>query len=526
MIEFFDFLSGGVPGGIIVLIFLIVAFIIFFRLLKASEIISAKQSNKQQIIVSIVLIFAYITLWFALRPPLPPQRIVILPSRNLNDIIQLDDAAFKLPELIQQYAQSNLNEKYILHRWEWLLETVGSDSVKKYSAWLRTAKNLGVVYIIESKLKNQDIVYEINVNKIDSNMSTENILTASMNFSQIIKDLDRELDFFSDKKIMPSIPVNNYIKAKAFYFLNQYDNSLALIENNVDNDSRVLAAAIYMQKGLQIKFDRVKHQFVKFENPEFKKSKIILNEIIKQDKDWPGVAYIFGKIALREEDYLKADTYLKKAFIDDPTDCRIHLALSYLLPERLAPLGYQNRVEILNRAVFIDPGFSTAVYELAKEYFESGTGTPSGTGTTMALNTMEKFFKIKNDEPRILGLLASVYLRISRIDDAQVLFERLMKMFPDDSDNYYNLGVVYFQKKENAKALDYFLKAIDIDKNLDSYLYAGVIYRELGEKEKSLQYFRERVKRMTGEDDHYAREAMQGIRKVLEEIKSDSINAN
>jgi len=70
------------------------------------------------------------------------------------------------------------------------------------------------------------------------------------------------------------------------------------------------------------------------------------------------------------------------------------------------------------------------------------------------------------------------------------------------------------------------VKAIDIDKNLDSYLYAGVIYRELGEKEKSLQYFRERVKRMTGEDDHYAREAMQGIRKVLEEIKSDSINAN
>ena len=204
----------------------------------------------------------------------------------------------------------------------------------------------------------------------------------------------------------------------------------------------------------------------------------------------------------------------------------MHLALSYLLTERLLPLGYHNRVEILNRAVSLDPGFSTAVYELAKEYFESGTGTPTGTGTTLAINTMEKFFKIKNDEPRILALLASVYLRISRIDDAHKLFDKLMEMFPNDSDNYYNLGIVYFQKKEFAKALDYFLKAIDIDENIDSYLYAAVIFRELGDKENALKYFRERVKRMTGEDDQYAREAMQGIRTVLEEMKSDSIHAN
>ena len=144
----------------------------------------------------------------------------------------------------------------------------------------------------------------------------------------------------------------------------------------------------------------------------------------------------------------------------------------------------------------------------------------------MALYTMEKFFKIKNDDPRILSLLASVYLRISRIDDAKKLFDKLMEMYPNDSDNYYNLGVVFYQKKDFKKALDYFLKAIDMDENLDSYLYAAMIYLELGDKERALKYFRERVKRMTGEDDHYAREAMQGIRTVLEEMKSVSVNAN
>lgn len=526
MLEFFNFLSGGVPGGILVLIFLIVAFVIFFRLLKASEIISAEKCKKQQITLSIVLIFIYITLWFALRPPLPPQRIVILPSQDSSGKIHINDVTFKLPEIIQRYAYNNPTEKYLLHRWEWLLETIGKDSIDNYSTWLRTAKNLGAQYIIESQFKNQESGYDINVNWIDSNASSENILTGSMNLNQIINNLDKKLDLFQNKTILPAKPPDNYIKAKAYYYLDQYDKSLALVEKNENNDCKVLTAAIYMQKGLEIKFDRVKHQFVKFENPQFKKSKMILNEIIKVNKDWPGVAYVLGKIALREGEYGKADTYLKKAFIDDPPDCRVHLALSYLLPERLVPIGYQNRVEILDRAVFLDPGFSTAVYELAKEYFESGTGTPTGTGTTMAINTMEKFLKIKNNEPRILGLLASVYLRISRIDDAKVLFDKLMEMNPNNSENYYNLGVVFYQKKELNKALDYFLKAIKMDKNLNSYLYAAVIYLELGDKENALKYFRERVKRMTGEDDHYAKEAMQGIRTVLEEMKSDSINAN
>ncbi|HES60169.1 MAG TPA: tetratricopeptide repeat protein, partial [Caldithrix sp.] len=373
---------------------------------------------------------------------------------------------------------------------------------------------------------NQNSKYEINVNRVDSNFSMEKILSGVMDDNQLVKNLDTKLGIFSNEKKLQAKQLDNYIKAKAYFSLEQYDKSLPLVENKEDINCKVLTAAIYMQKGLLIQFDRVKHQFVKFENPEFKKSKKILNEIITENKDWPGVAYILGRIALREGEFGKADTYLKKAFIDDPADCRVHLALSYLLTERLLPLGYHNRVEILNRAVSLDPGFSTAVYELAKEYFESGTGTPTGTGTTLAINTMEKFFKIKNDEPRILALLASVYLRISRIDDAHKLFDKLMEMFPNDSDNYYNLGIVYFQKKEFAKALDYFLKAIDIDENIDSYLYAAVIFRELGDKENALKYFRERVKRMTGEDDQYAREAMQGIRTVLEEMKSDSIHAN
>ncbi|MEJ2545617.1 MAG: hypothetical protein P8Y99_16255, partial [Calditrichaceae bacterium] len=291
----FNFLSGGVPGGVLVLIFLIVASIIFFRLLKASEIISAEKSKKQQITVPIILIFIYMTLWFAFRPPLPPERIVILPSKDQSGNIQLDDAAFQLAETLQRYAHTNLNEKYLLHRWEWLLETIGKDSMKNYSTWLRTTKRIGARYIIESQLSNHESEYEIEVNQVDSNSSFKSVVSGSMELYQLINSLDKELDLFQNQITLPAKPANNYIKAKAYYYLDEYDKSLALIKNNDDNDCKVLTAAIYMQKGLRIKFDRVKHQFVKFENPEFKRSKKILNEVMKEDRDWPGVDMYLGK---------------------------------------------------------------------------------------------------------------------------------------------------------------------------------------------------------------------------------------
>lgn len=525
MLDLLNFLSGGVPGGLLILLFAIIAVIVFFRLLKSSEIITPQKSRKLQIIVPLALVFIYVTLWFVFRPPLPPQRILFLPTKTSGDAVEISGDVFRLPELFQRYARNNLNEKYLLHRWEWLLETIGQDSFKNISTWNNTALNIGVQYLIESE-KSEEDNYTITVFNVRDNNNQQELLHGEMNIRQFIDALDQELKVFASKRSLPASPSSDYIKAKAYYHLEAYDKSLNLIKEKDDLDCRVLAAANHMRKGLLISFDRIKNQYVKFENEEFNEAKKILNGVMQENQDWPGIAYILGRMALREGDYLKANTYLKKAFIDDPANCRIHLALSYLLPERLAPIGYQNRIEILKRAVFLDPGYSTAVYELAKEYFESGTGTPTGTGTTLALKTMEEFREIKSDEPRILGLLASVYLRTSRIDDARAVFEKLLKMFPDDSDNYYNLGIVYYQKKNYEKALDYFLKAIEMDNNLDSYLYAAVIYRDLGEKEKALHYFRERVKRMTGEDDTYAREAMQGIRTILEEMKNDSVNAN
>ena len=75
--------------------------------------------------------------------------------------------------------------------------------------------------------------------------------------------------------------------------------------------------------------------------------------------------------------------------------------------------------------------------------------------------------------------------------------------------------MVYFYKKEYQIAIDQFLKAIEIDENLNAFLYAGITYRMMEENQLALDYYRERIRRKTGDGDRWAKEAMKGVRKIL-----------
>jgi len=186
-----------------------------------------------------------------------------------------------------------------------------------------------------------------------------------------------------------------------------------------------------------------------------------------------------------------------------------------LHPDRLIEFGYYSQTDVLKKAVQLDPGFRSAVYQLAEEYYRSGTGTESGTGTTRALQTIEVFLKIKKGDLKILSLLASIEMKLQYYDKALKIYSNIAARLPKQSNSWYNIGIVYFMKKEYQNALSHFLKAIDMDENLDSYLYAGITYRILGDTVQALKYYRERVRRKTGEGDVWAKEAMKGIRKIL-----------
>jgi tetratricopeptide (TPR) repeat protein len=186
-------------------------------------------------------------------------------------------------------------------------------------------------------------------------------------------------------------------------------------------------------------------------------------------------------------------------------------------------MGFEDRVAILEHTVRLDPGYVDAVYELANEIYTAGSGASSAYGTQRAVRLLNDFLNINANQQKILSLLARIYLQSKYTLKAHEIYRKLADFNPDSAENHYNLGVANYQLKNYDRAEQNFLRALEISDHLESYLYLGAICRHRENYDKALYYFRERIRRKTGDKDHYAKEAMRQVRTILE-IISDSLN--
>jgi len=517
-----EFLSGSVPGGIFILLIVLLIVNLTIHFIRRTGLSNKRSAVRNQITFSFAALAVYVSLWLVLRPPQPPVRVIVMPAVTSQNQVELTAGTFYLAEVLQRISGDNFNPKYLWHRWQWLFETVGSDSADDYTIWKRAALAMKPGILIEQiRGSNQKILIHNLENERVSTREYELNSLSSEAIHSFIRSINQEFKFFRTQTVQPELPDTICMDARISLLSRNPDEALRQIGNREDIEADILKAAAYVNKGLKQKIDRAKAAFVPTENDDFIRAKQILARIIREKSDTPEVALLLARMSLREGDFQGMDIYLKKALSDDVTDSRAYFLLSYLLPARLEELGYKTRPEILHRAVFFDPGYRDAVYELANEYYNTGTGTPGGLGTTSALEVITNFLKIKSGDPQILSLLGSIYLRIQKFDEALALFKELNERYPDDADTYYNMGIAYFMQKNYATALTYFEKAIAMNEHLDSFLYAGLTCRMQGNRDKALFYYRERVKRKTGDDDRYAREAMSGIRIILNEIESE-----
>jgi tetratricopeptide (TPR) repeat protein len=130
------------------------------------------------------------------------------------------------------------------------------------------------------------------------------------------------------------------------------------------------------------------------------------------------------------------------------------------------------------------------------------------------------------NETDILSLLASIYVKTKETEQAIILYKKVLEKNPGQAEIHYNLGICYFHLQEYELAKQYFQQAIRINDHSDSYLYLGGIYKLQNDFDKALYYFRERVKRKKDDQDEYARQAMRGIRIVLDKMSKKENQEN
>ncbi len=507
MEQIISFLSGGVPGGILIFLLLLLIVNLAFSFLKSSKLFSAEQSKKNRRTYSLALLLIYIGVWLATQPPKPQIRIIVMPAISSEITFKADARAFELAELFRRFAPGMLKPKYLLHRWTWLYETINADSVSFFSQWKRTAQALHPGIVIQPYLQDEGLSCSVI-------SSGDSLYFSASNPQNLLIKIKQNTALFKKNTLIPEFN-HSSLPLRFLLLQKKYDTVIRFAATDTSFEIMQMVAEAYVRKGLQRPIDREKAKYMKIENPDFQEAKKYYSKIIRAGADTPETAYWLGRMAIYDQTYTKAEVFLKKAFVEDPSNARILLQLSYLHPDRLKEFGYNSRIDILKRAVCLDPGFREAVFQLAQEYYSSGTGTSAGTGTNRARQIIETFLKINQDDIKILSLLASIELKLGYYDKAFQLYSKIAVRTPHDSNSWYNLGIVYFMKKEYKKALHNFLKAIAIDQNRDAYLYAGITYRMLGDNKKALHYYRERIRRKSGDDDIWAKEAMKGIRKIL-----------
>jgi tetratricopeptide (TPR) repeat protein len=215
-----------------------------------------------------------------------------------------------------------------------------------------------------------------------------------------------------------------------------------------------------------------------------------------------------GEICIRLKMWNEAENALRQARRRDSTDSKVYLLLAQLHLSRLQPLGFQNELELYQRARLLNPIDIAAGLAEADYYWRENREK-----TAMAI--WENLLQLNPNHIEVLINLGRIY--IARNNEAKIFetYERLLKLAPDNAEAYYNLGIMYYYRKDFDKAIKFFERAIRINNHVEARLYLASIHENRGEMDLAIQYLRERIRLSRGNDDKYAAEARRQLYKIL-----------
>jgi len=506
-------------SSILLFFIVIVINLALFFIFRSSKLFSKEVYKRKAIRYNIFVFSIYIILWIFLEPPKLPERIIILPFQNEKS------PDYRLSEAVQRQLYGNLRKDYTLHRWEWIYKTANKDSIQFDDYRINLARKIGAAYIITGDVKTSDQEIQITLRIVDPGEVVEVSLNAISygELSRKIFDwLQKSVPIISSKALSPD-PISdqsldNYIPFKISLLQGDYEEILKKIEtpDSVEVD---LVTSAYLLKGIS---EMEKKSGSPLDGIEMiRPFQRLLNLIIpysRDGKDTADLNIILARMYMHHGNYGMAEICIEKAMAQDRYNPRVYYYLSFLHESRFKESGFKNRVEVLDRAVRLDPGYSNAVYEYAEQLYSTGTAAATHANTIKSIDDLRHFLTINPNKKNILSVLGRILLQSKYTLEAMAIYTKLSALMPGSAENHYNLGICYFHLVDYKKAKEEFNRAIELNDYPDAYLYIGAIYRQEGDIDQALYYYRERVKKKQGDDDQYAREAMRGIRLILNEI--------
>ena len=112
-----------------------------------------------------------------------------------------------------------------------------------------------------------------------------------------------------------------------------------------------------------------------------------------------------------------------------------------------------------------------------------------------AINNYILSIKLNNNFYHSKFSLAIIYYKLKDLDNAQTIFNQLIKEYPEDFNSYYNLGIIKFEREEISESIILFKKAIVIKKDFSAaYHHLAMAYEVQKNFELAIIHYQEAIK--------------------------------
>jgi len=121
---------------------------------------------------------------------------------------------------------------------------------------------------------------------------------------------------------------------------------------------------------------------------------------------------------------------------------------------------------------------------IGKYYFSRGKYLDKTNKKDLAGDFLGKALSVAGDRHSVLKNLAIFYMQTSKLDEAESLFEKAIKVYPFDSDDYNTLGMIYHYRTNYPNAMEKYTKALEIKgNNVSALMNRAMLYEQMGDKE-------------------------------------------
>ncbi len=417
----------------------------------------------------------------------------------------------------------NVNSNDLLtYQLNWYYDTMDLDSISYPSYLRRFAKKIDLDVLVNVQIRTASenrYAVQLDYNHLEKDEPIV-LFTDSLDikkYEQFFKKIiEKTIDILSFSQVdsLPEFPVpNTHIwescgRGKYYHLTGNIDSAEIAYRQGISIDSNQIS----LLKGLiQVLLEKAStmHSEGKYLEDVYFEIERLLQQGIDMDSLDAELYRDLGNLYIRRGMWNRAEQNLKRGYEIDKDDPFLYFNLSRMHPSRYDELGFRNKTELLERALYLDPAFQLGWIALAEDYYYQNRYDK----TEEVYNRMLKIFPESLDG--LLGL-GKLYMVQNDIVNIIRTYEKVLEIAPGYADAYYNLGIVYYKEHQEDLAIDFFKKAIAINNHADSHYYLGIIYRNKDNLDQAIYHFRKRVELKTGTEDTFAEEARLHLSELLE----------